>query len=590
MVSKRYTWSLWLIALLLLVCLDISHARLYLTNVTTGEKAVYRSIDYEGDISDPYVITGVLVAIPLDADCCIHAPAMAWNETLHAPTNGTHISPVDSTVLILTRWQADGRECPTYATAMRDITDTIETLEIDLDYPPVSLLLFTAKGDSLENFGSANDEFYASYASDKPDYVNVAYVARDIGTLLHAQTLGAARLPLARVVQDMGVWNRFRESSTGVVMSVLLYVFVVPVLAFAVYYMARLVYIKRSLRDRRIIILIAAVLFLVGGLIVPMGYSQRPHEIFIRYVCWFFGYVAYTWVLVSWARIIRKTQKPRFWWMFTFLVYLGLLMMTAHCVSNCVYAVYVTNTTASAKSIIGTMVLPPVLALKAFFMAIYGTLFLRYIRRWVGVDNLRKAFRKLTYLTFTTFVAFIIFAVCATMTNSYFNSIVWVVPFRSICCSLMTAILAATTLAILHVHEKQPLAANPRSSPSTDVGTNLSGTMVATASFSQPKKVAQKRTLSPPALHPASSLGNTKGCEPLNQTQCLIPETPGPVSTSVGEETLTLEHSLITSASLPAMSGSPQITASTQLNDNPVSLRPHAPTAGRFTLTRPTTP
>ncbi|KAJ1972947.1 hypothetical protein H4R35_004392, partial [Dimargaris xerosporica] len=493
-----YVWSLWLMMLLILVCRDISQARLYLTNGTTGDQAVYRSIDYEGNISDPYDIMGVLVAIPLDANCRIYAPAQLWNQLLLAPTNGTDIIPVDSTVLILTRWRTNDLECPSYAGAMRDIADIIDTLESKLDYPPVSLLLFTAKSDSSLNFGSANDEYYSSYASDKPTNVNVAYVAHDVGMRLYAQTMSATRLSLAQAVQDMGVWNRFRESAIGVVMAVLLYIFVVPVLAFAVYYMARLVHIKRSLRDRRIIIPIAAVLFLVGGLIVPMGYSQKPYEVFIRYICWLFGYVAYTWVLISWARIIRKTQKPRFWWMFTFLVYLGLLMMTAHCISNCLYAVYVTNITASAKSIIGTMVLPPVLALKALFIAIYGTLFLRYIQRWVGADNLRKAFRKLTYLTFTTFVAFIIFALRATMTNSYFNSMVWVVPFRSICCSLMTAILAATTLAILHVHEQQPLAANPRSMTTTDVGTAQSATMVATASFNQSKTVTQLPPLSPP--------------------------------------------------------------------------------------------
>ncbi|KAJ1979627.1 hypothetical protein H4R35_001447 [Dimargaris xerosporica] len=578
----------WLLLALLLCLASTSHAWLYVTSSNTSETTKYQSIDYEGDISNSYDITGVLVSIPVDSQCRIRAPANSWDPiNLQQPLgNGTDARDVNSTVLLLTRWPTDGPECVNYAGMMHDIPRIIEKVEMDRNYPPVRVLVFTATGDSSTNFGSANDEFYTSYWDDKPSNVSVAYIGSDVGKRLHAQAMDDQDPLLVQAVHDKGIWNAFRESAGETALVVLRFIFIVPVLTFAIYYIIKLVYNSRTLRDRRVPILVSTAIFLIGALVVPMGYMQQPHEVFIRYICWLFGYGAYTWVLLSWANIICKTQKPRFWWIFTCLVHLGMLMMVTHSITNCIYSLYITPATITAKSVVGTIVLPPVLILKAIFMGIYGTSFLWYIRHQVGYENLRNAFRKLTYLTYSTFVAFIVFAVCTTMTNSYFNSMVWVIPFRSVGCNFVSAFLSAVTIVILRVHEDQPLAANPQTLPSTTGSTTLqvSTDMAHKRASLAKEKTFAKATFSPTVVITAAA--DTNSHSQGKQSVRRDSQTPMFRSSSYsdGDGGAYSPGSVSSFPSSPT--AAPTATAA-QHSGAPTSLRPYTQAPGRFTLTRP---
>ncbi|KAJ1974232.1 hypothetical protein H4R34_004792 [Dimargaris verticillata] len=477
------------LGLLLVLLLSLAHssqAWLYLTNSTTNETTLHRSFDYEGDIAEPYDITGVIVPIPVGSDCAISVPAREWDPSqFDQPfVNGTDPNTINSTLLLITRWPLEGVECINYGPIMHEMSDIIRTLETDKGYPPVRVLLFTAVADEATNFGSINNEYYTSYYDDKPANVNVAYVGNDFGTLLHTEAMNATVPILAQVIQDMGVWNEFRQSGIQVAMKVLNYLINVPVLAFAVYYTARWIYRYRIWWDRRLLILLAIVFFLIGTMLTPLGTMYGPEKIITRYVCWTMGFGSYAWVLLSWSNIIRKIQRPRFWWFLIGLVYLEFALFIVHAILNCAYSVHATHGTQNASTLLNTVILPPVLVLKGIVFCIYGILFLRFIRKHSGYDKLRPTFRKLTHLTYATLLGFIFFAVCSSLSNPYFDTIIWITPFRNIGCTVTSASLSAIIMVVLRVHEAQPHAVNPPSMPSQDrgTGTGASRTLVTTSS------------------------------------------------------------------------------------------------------------
>ncbi|KAJ1972948.1 hypothetical protein H4R35_004393 [Dimargaris xerosporica] len=475
-----------LLLVLLLSLTHGSHAWLYLTNATTNETTLHRSFDYEGDIADPYDIIGVVVPIPIGSDCEVNVPAHEWDPSqLDQPlVNGTDPNTINSTLLLITRWPPQGIECINYGPIMQEMPNIIRTLETEQGYPPVRVLLFTAMADEATNYGSINSEYYRTYYDDKPANVSVAYLGNDFGTRLHAEVMNATAPIVVQVIQDMGIWNEFRQSAVQVVMTVLNYLLNVPVLAFAVYYTARWIYRYRIWRDRRLLILLAIVFYLIGSMLTPLGTMYGPGKIITRYVCWTMGFGSYAWVLLSWSNIIRKIQRPRFWWFLIGLVYIEFAFFIVHAILNCAYSVRPTHGTANASILLNTMILPPVLVLKGIVFCIYGILFLRFIRGHTGYEKLRPTFRKLTHLTYATLLGFIFFAVCSSLSNTYFDTIIWITPFRNIGCSITSSSLSAIIMVVLRVHEAQPHAVNPPSMPSQDRGTSagVSRTLVTTSS------------------------------------------------------------------------------------------------------------
>ncbi|KAJ1928908.1 hypothetical protein IWQ60_001651 [Tieghemiomyces parasiticus] len=356
------------LAYILLLGPLLCRAWLYVTDNNSNATVAYTSVDYEGDPAPSYTMTGIVLPIGIKSGCRLVAPGDTWSpETLdYTLANGTLASSVQSTFLLFDRDQAQAGGCQGYIEVMQQMQRLITAIE-SRAYPTVTLLLFGALLADNLYFGGSRDEYYESFAKDKP--------------------------------------------------------------------------------------------------------HQRPrpkdrYQVFVRYIGWLAGFCTYSWVLLSWANIIRKTQKPRFWQAFYYIIYVGMAMMVFTSIINCINAVLLDDITSAILGIINTVILPSILVLQAILMLVYGTRFLRYIQRLVGYDGLRKTFRKLTYLSYCTFAGYIVMAICTVLTTTLFSGYLWVSPVRIYIYNIAVAAMAGVTLWILRVHEEQPLAANPQTMPS----------------------------------------------------------------------------------------------------------------------------
>ncbi|KAJ1977916.1 hypothetical protein H4R33_006108 [Dimargaris cristalligena] len=496
------------LSILALWWLPLCKAWLYVTDPRTRSTAEYTSVDFEGDVESPYTMTGLLLPINMYEGCKFSMMGDDWVPEAVGSNlaNGTRADSVQSTFLLFNRQNAYDSGCEGYIKVMSQVKSLIKSVEAR-NYPRVELLIFASMIDSTKYFGSANDEYYTSYMSDKPNNVAVAYVGNDVALKLKEQAESFGPL-LATAVEDEGVWNQLRQSPIESVMIAFRYIMIIPVMTFTLFFFCKDVYNERTLWTRRVMLLVAIEIFLLSCLIVPIGYPQDAYQIFIRYVGWLAGFGTYSWVLLSWANIIQKTQNPLFWCIFYYLIYTGIFTMVVHAIVNCVYTVVVTNTTDFLRNVVNAYILPPILVLQAIFILTYGTRFLRYIRHKVGFGSLRQTFRKLTYLSYGTFVGYIILAICTVMVHSYFSGMLWVSPFRSFVYNMASAVMAGIVLWILRVHEEQPLAAHPQTMDSDGTHSLVRNNSIGISSrthFNEKPRHLNDQAGASPALHPIST-------------------------------------------------------------------------------------
>ncbi|KAJ1974084.1 hypothetical protein H4R34_004850 [Dimargaris verticillata] len=189
----------------------------------------------------------------------------------------------------------------------------------------------------------------------------------------------------------------------------------------------------------------------MGGLVAPISTTQNRFQVCVRYFSWLAGYACYSWVLLSWAVIIKKTQSPRFLKAIWAVTYLGVAGMCFFAILNIVLTVYPTAVGMSLKKWCSLVVIPAVMVLQGALLCFYGMRFLLFIRDSILFSNIRLALRKLTVLSLCTFVGFILFAICGTLNQSILHAAPWIMTLRSVLYNTTTFVLVTMIFWVVRI-------------------------------------------------------------------------------------------------------------------------------------------
>ncbi|KAJ1979542.1 hypothetical protein H4R35_001469 [Dimargaris xerosporica] len=415
-----------LVRLLVLVALwlTLSNAELEYLNQSTGQVIhTYSCYDYEGDISPHYDLTGPLIPISINNGCELALPTRQWDSSF------ANIA-VDGTFLSLLREDIDYNKCVSYGQVMDDYNKLATRLQT-LGYPPIRVIIFGANSKSNQHFGSSDEEYYFDYHALKPHNVSFALIGRDTAQYLHS--INRLDDPIVvRVIQDEGMWNRDRNSVWNKFRTALAWCTLFPLMIVSVYLVCQSIRMTGKWVNVQIFIFMGAFVFLMGGLVAPISTTQNRFQVFVRYFSWLAGYACYSWVLLSWAVIIKKTQSPRFLKAIWAVTYLGIAGMCFFAILNIVLTAYPTAVSMSLKKWCSLVVIPVVMVLQGALLCFYGMQFLLFIRDSILFANIRLALRKLTVLSLCTFVGFILFAICGTLNQSILHAAPWIMTLRSV--------------------------------------------------------------------------------------------------------------------------------------------------------------
>ncbi|KAJ1928563.1 hypothetical protein IWQ60_001938 [Tieghemiomyces parasiticus] len=352
----------------------------------TQAQQTFPCYDYEGDISPKYDLTGPLVPVAIESGCVLTLPTNPY------PSTNTSY---EGSFVLLAREQMESHLCVHAGQALDDLSHVISRLS-ELGYPPVRVAVIAANSDSNQNFGSSDEEYFFDYESVKPAHVAFSLVGRDTARhLWSASTLAGPFI--VRVVQDQGIWNRDRHSVWNKFRTALAWSSLVPLMVVGVVLIVQSIRVTGRWFSVQVFIFTGALMYLAGGLIAPISTTQNRAQVYCRYIAWMAGYICYSWVLLSWAVIIKKTQSPRFLKAIWAASYLGMAVMFFYAILNITLTIYPTTPGHQLKKWSSFIILPLTMLIQGVVLFFYGMRFLMFIKDSILFANIRVALRKVNY-------------------------------------------------------------------------------------------------------------------------------------------------------------------------------------------------